>query len=1192
MNRVNSSGEMTNIHVIEITSDGNISFDSASDATANDTTTPFAVTAAAALQTGAIGIYGCVLSTGGTNAWTNPTDYVDIYEETDGANNLVSHASYKLTETGTPAPAAANDDTIDAGSARQIFVSFYDDSSSGVTGTAAVTLANATSSATGSVMNPPAVLYVKEVGFVTNTTGGGTSDITVAAGGVPIGDTIVIYGACDNTGSAGAATTISVADNSDNSGTANTYTLQTPQAIADPGAASAGQQGFFVVCPVTRSLDAGDTITITYGNTTTAKAINAQQFTGAHTTTPVLSGSYARQDNQTGQAVSVAATPDMNGQVVCALVAVEGGTADSFTQDTDTTDGAWVTLTRRGSGTTTSGSTLNSTYKYVQNTGTPSAQTYDHSTMLGTARDHCAAILVLDCQPITGTVAVTLAAATSSASGTVTDPGITGTVAVTLEAFTSSASGTEVFTGTSAQTLADFTSSASGTVANPVTGTVAVTLEDFTSSASGTVGDVITGTAAVTLEDFTSSASGSLVITGTSAQTLAAFTSTATGTLIITGSAAVTLADFTCDAFETLAPYATAVAASGRYLEDQFANPWLGNGISIQMWQNYQPGGAVMSTLLSTSETLSVNLWQCIGNAKGAAMNAPEDGSDWDGNLPYIGGDITDPNPDYWVDTIRAHVRAAALAGITVMLNPVDNISWANDFGSETDADCRTLGQAIGAWFADEPNILWSIGNDWQDEQWSALNSKYGSLLRGIREGGATQPVTLWLQYLRSISTDNTDWDGATDRGGYVWEYPDINGTYTYYTTEIEANRAWEADNIPVMFLESHYWQSRFHTVDGISTTTRKAVRKNAIRSICWGGLGGSIVSSDDLSLATGDADTDIGDVVFAHVARTIAHIASLDGWEGLVPDSAAAFVTTNADTEPTFGDVDSPPADGQDADTTDFTTAGVTADGLLAVVYVTATGNTFDLGELTGTVTHYWFDPTSGDTTAPTTGQPSYPGNNDAGDPDWLLVFTGTPEITGTAAVTLANFTSTASGTETITGTSAQTLADVTSSASGSVVFTGTAAVTLADFTSSASGTETITGSAAVTLADATSTATGAETITGSAAVTLADFTSNASGGIGDFITGSTAVTLADATSTATGAVVITGTVAVVLADVTSTATGTVIQNVTGTAAVTLDDFTSSAFETPPTATTARPWREAAIRAWREPTIRPWRSN
>jgi hypothetical protein len=234
--------------------------------------------------------------------------------------------------------------------------------------------------------------YVKEVGFVTDTTAGSTSAITVAAGGVAVGNTIVILGACDNTGTSGAATTISVADN--HAATTNVYTLQTPQAIADPGAASAGQQGFIVVCPVTTALSAGDTITITYGNSTTAKAINAQEFAGLRTTSAVvLPGSYARDDNETGQVVSLTTVPSRAGQIVVGLVAVEGGTADTFTADSDTTNGSWVTLTRRGSGTTTSGSTLNSFYKIVN---APGSQSYDGATMLGTARDHCGAILVLD----------------------------------------------------------------------------------------------------------------------------------------------------------------------------------------------------------------------------------------------------------------------------------------------------------------------------------------------------------------------------------------------------------------------------------------------------------------------------------------------------------------------------------------------------------------------------------------------------------------------------------------------------------------------------------------------------------------------------------------------------------------------------------------------------------------------------
>jgi len=173
-------------------------------------------------------------------------------------------------------------------------------------------------------------------------------------------------------------------------------------------------------------------------------------------------------------------------------------------------------------------------------------------------------VLVVDLtQDVTGTVAQTLAAFTSSASGIRTLPAITGTSAQTLAAFTSAASGTRTvpsFTGTVAATLAAFTSTASGTHTPPsITGTVAVTLAAFTSTASGTrTLPNITGTVAVTLAAFVSSASGTRTIpniTGTSAQTLAAFTSTASGTVAgpgaIVGTVAVTLAAFTSSASGT-----------------------------------------------------------------------------------------------------------------------------------------------------------------------------------------------------------------------------------------------------------------------------------------------------------------------------------------------------------------------------------------------------------------------------------------------------------------------------------------------------------------------------------------------------------------------------------------------------------------------------------------------------------------
>lgn len=77
---------------------------------------------------------------------------------------------------------------------------------------------------------------------------------------------------------------------------------------------------------------------------------------------------------------------------------------------------------------------------------------------------------------------------------------------------------------------------------------------------------------------------------------------------------------------------------------------------------------------------------------------------------------------------------------------------------------------------------------------------------------------------------------------------------------------------------------------------------------------------------------------------------------------------------------------------------------------------------------------------------------------------------VTGTIAVTLANFTSAISGTSTHSGTIAVTLAAHTSAISGAKSHLGTLAVTLANFTSAIAAAKSHVGTMAVTLADFTS--------------------------------------------------------------------------------------------------------------------------
>lgn len=160
---------------------------------------------------------------------------------------------------------------------------------------------------------------------------------------------------------------------------------------------------------------------------------------------------------------------------------------------------------------------------------------------------------------VSGTVAVTLGATTSAASGS---PVAAGSTAATLGAVTSTASGTPVVSSSTAQTLGTLTSAAAGSPI--VTGTVAATLGAVTCAADGDVGsDPVTGTVAVTLGVVTSATGGAPVITGTVAATLGDVTAAAAGTPTATGTVAVTLDGTTAAATGTPAITGTATITLG-----------------------------------------------------------------------------------------------------------------------------------------------------------------------------------------------------------------------------------------------------------------------------------------------------------------------------------------------------------------------------------------------------------------------------------------------------------------------------------------------------------------------------------------------------------------------------------------------------------------------------------------------------
>lgn len=122
-NPVNSGGGSYQICVIEFSGfDTSTPIATATAATANDTTSAFDVTAAAAVPSGGAGIYGCsVAGDSGSSAWGDPSGYTVAGHADDASADLVYYVGYKLNETGTPTVGGTWGGTVGATSPRECF---------------------------------------------------------------------------------------------------------------------------------------------------------------------------------------------------------------------------------------------------------------------------------------------------------------------------------------------------------------------------------------------------------------------------------------------------------------------------------------------------------------------------------------------------------------------------------------------------------------------------------------------------------------------------------------------------------------------------------------------------------------------------------------------------------------------------------------------------------------------------------------------------------------------------------------------------------------------------------------------------------------------------------------------------------------------------------------------------------------
>jgi hypothetical protein len=514
-------------------------------------------------------------------------------------------------------------------------------------------------------------------------------------------------------------------------------------------------------------------------------------------------------------------------------------------------------------------------------------------------------------------------------------------------------------------------------------------------------------------------------------------------------------------------------SANGRYLVDSSNVPFLIIGDaphSILANLNNEDATRYLTNRGSNGfNALWIELL-CDSYTGGAGTKgSPNYGRDVNGNNPFTstlpGGyyDLTTPNPAYWshVDYI---VQTAAVNGLQCVFTPLDQGGWTRTSLRNGTNRCYQYGQFLGNRYKNSPNIIWNLGNDFQNWATQENDAVILAIADGIESVDTNHLITIELNSMVSESQDDPNWISRIT----------ANGVYTYYPTYDETLVAYNKPNImPVLFLEEHY---EYENVGG-EFGTPNVLRRQEYWSLTSGALAGhmygnhytwTFTSGWQYLQTTGVRQYfknffcsrnwyNLSTWTFAsgwqsHLQTTgmrelmyFKNFFSSRKWYNLIPDQSHTLLTAGYGTYTPGGNVSD----------SDYATAAKTPDGTLAVVYTPVRHTlTIALNNFSSRVTTRWYDPTA-DTFAAIPGSPfpnsgshnfTTPGNNSRGDPDWVLLLQaqgggGTPTPTATGQPTLAA-TATPTATPTSTPTATPT-ATPTSTPTATPIPTATPKVT-----------------------------------------------------------------------------------------------------------------------------------------------------
>jgi hypothetical protein len=428
--------------------------------------------------------------------------------------------------------------------------------------------------------------------------------------------------------------------------------------------------------------------------------------------------------------------------------------------------------------------------------------------------------------------------------------------------------------------------------------------------------------------------------------------------------------------------YPVKASSNGRYLVDQNGNPFLMVGDSPQT-----PISVINATdtglYFANRQSKGYNtVWMMFPCTNATIPICPTTAAALDGTVPFTSGtspssyDLSTPNNAYWAE-VDAAINLAAQYNLLVLFNVIETAGWTVAMENNGNTKTYNFGQYIGSRYKNFPNIVWLVGNDFQTWNTNSVdNTLAQSLMQGILSADSNHLMLTELNYYLSGSHDDS----------LLAPYTTLDGAYTYYPTYYEVLKQYNAVAMPVVTEEAYWWGITYGNITP-TTATPLMLRKQAYWTVLSGGLGGYLSGDINSAAFQSGWQTAINDIPATHMSYWGQFFESLSFYK-LVPDQSHTVVTAGYGTATGNGS--------GNIQTDNYVTTALASDNSSVLSYCPQSCTiTANMAALSGAVKAQWYDPTN-NTYQAISGSPftnsgthtfSTPGNNSAGDPDWVLL-------------------------------------------------------------------------------------------------------------------------------------------------------------------------------------------------------------